>query len=57
MIDDLVAVLKKEQGDDDEKKEWCEAEFDKSDDTKKALEHDIEDLETVIADARRQLRH
>merc|ERR1719408_1052178 len=33
------------------KKEWCETELDTSDDKKKALEHDISDLEKAIADA------
>merc|ERR1719498_1519388 len=51
MIDDLVELLKKEQGEDDEKKAYCETEFDTSDDKKKALEHDIADLEKAIADA------
>merc|ERR1719159_613598 len=35
MIDDLVALLAKEQLDDDEKKAWCLAELDTSDDKKK----------------------
>merc|ERR1719281_857584 len=51
MIDDLVALLAKEQTEDDEKKAWCDAESDTSDDKKKALEHDITDLEKAIADA------
>merc|ERR1719378_456979 len=51
MIDDLVALLKNEQIEDDKKKEWCETELDTSDDKKKALEHDISDLEKAIADA------
>ena len=51
MIDDLVALLAKEQAEDDEKKDWCLTELDTSDDTKKALEHDIADLEKAIADA------
>merc|ERR1719377_34 len=51
MIDDLVEVLAKEQKEDEAKKEWCDAEFDTSDDKKKALEHDITDLEKAIADA------
>jgi len=51
MIDDLVAVLKKEQADDDAKQQYCETEFDTSDDKKKSLEHSIADLEKVIADA------
>merc|ERR1719183_888485 len=50
MIDDLVALLHNEQGDDDAKKAYCESEFDKSDDTHKALSKDIADLEAAIAD-------
>merc|ERR1719191_116216 len=37
MIDDLVALLAKEQLDDDDKKAWCLAELDTSDDKKKRL--------------------
>merc|ERR1719502_1349193 len=48
MIDDMVVLLGKEQTDDDEKKAYCEAEFDKSDDKKKALERTISDLEKTI---------
>merc|ERR1719253_596758 len=51
MIGDLVAILKKEQGDDASKKQYCETELDASDDKKKSLEHSISDLEKVIADA------
>merc|ERR1719359_1755851 len=51
MIDDLVALLAKEQAEDEEKKEYCESELDTADDTKKELEHTIEDLEKAIADA------
>merc|ERR1719409_2219646 len=50
LIDDLVATLKKEQGEDDAKKEYCLAELDTSDDKKKALENTISDLEKAIAD-------
>merc|ERR1719359_2436377 len=51
MIDDLVALLAKEQAEDEEKKEYCETELDTADDTKKELEHAIADLEKAIADA------
>merc|ERR1719159_1556810 len=51
MIDDLVELLAKEQKEDDEKKDWCLTELDTADDTKKALEHDVADLEKAIADA------
>merc|ERR1712203_1253308 len=50
MIDELVANLKKEQSDDDAKKEYCTAEFDKSDDKKKTLENSIADSEAAIAE-------
>merc|ERR1719281_1008055 len=49
LIDEMVATLKKEQVADDEKKAYCEAEFDTADDKKKELEHTIADLETAIA--------
>merc|ERR1719473_2484091 len=38
MIDDLVVELKKEQEDDDNKKEYCDEQFDLSDDKKKVQE-------------------
>merc|ERR1719517_49265 len=38
MIDEMVAMLKEEQIDDDHKKEYCLMEFDLTDDKKKALE-------------------
>merc|ERR550532_3975508 len=44
MIDDMVAALKKEQADDDDKKEYCAKQFDVSDDKKKALERKVLDL-------------
>jgi predicted nucleic acid-binding Zn-ribbon protein len=49
MIDEMVATLHQEQKDDDNKKQYCAAEFDTSDDKKKALERSISDLETAIA--------
>jgi septal ring factor EnvC (AmiA/AmiB activator) len=52
MIDDMVAMLKKEQTDDDEKKEYCAKQFDMSDDKKKGLERAVADLETVIDEAK-----
>jgi septal ring factor EnvC (AmiA/AmiB activator) len=50
MIDDLVALLKKEQEDDDAKKEYCLDEMDKAEDTVKELNLDVSDLEKAIAD-------
>jgi hypothetical protein len=51
MVDDMVAQLKVEQNDDMHKKEYCELQFDTTDDQKKSLEQKISDLETAIADA------
>lgn len=48
MIVDLMATLKTEQEDDDKKKEWCDEEFDVSDDKKKEIEGTITDLNTAI---------
>jgi len=48
LIDEMVANLKKEQADDDNKKEYCGAELDKNEDTKKELERDIQVSETSI---------
>merc|ERR1719316_340512 len=50
MIDELVVELKKEQEEDNEKKQYCLAEFDQAEDKKKGLEWDIEDLSKAIAD-------
>merc|ERR1719277_436531 len=51
MIDGLVKDLKQEQVVDDEKKGYCNAELDESEDKKKGLDHDISDLNKAIADA------
>merc|ERR1719197_1803407 len=50
MIDEMVANLKVEQTDDDNKKEYCNNEFDATDDKKKGLEQSIADSETAIAE-------
>ena len=42
--------MKKEQEGDDQKKEYCEAELDKSEDQAKELERDIEVSTTAIED-------
>merc|ERR1719329_687848 len=51
MCDDMVALLTKEQGDDDKKKEYCDKQFDIADDKKKGLEQSISDSEKAIEDA------
>jgi len=48
MIEDMVVLLGKEQVDDDNKKVYCENEFDKADDQKKVLELSISDLGKAI---------
>merc|ERR1719158_2822334 len=56
MIDDLVAELKKEQQDDNNKKEYCDVQFDLADDKKKALEKSVADLETAITEAKENIQ-
>merc|ERR1719313_288106 len=48
MIDEMVAVLGTEQQDDNDKKEYCETQFDLADDKKKSLERSISNLEKAI---------
>jgi len=55
MIDEMVGSLKKEQTDDNDKKAYCTAEFDKSDDKKKSLERSISDLKTTIEDTKESI--
>jgi len=52
MCDDMVALLKQEQLDDEHKKEYCEMQFDNADDKKKALERAVSKLEASIEDAK-----
>jgi len=52
MIDNMVKLLGKEQNDDNDKKEYCAAQFDLSDDKKKALERSIAGEESAIATAK-----
>jgi len=51
MIDGMVTTMKAEQADDDEKKQYCAAEFDEADDKKKKAEQTINDIETSMGDA------
>jgi len=48
MIDEMVANLKKEQADDEAKKEYCDKEFDASEDKKKELDLKVSDSATAI---------
>merc|ERR1719224_371050 len=49
MIDSMVANLKVEQQNDNGKKEYCEMQFDTSEDKKKGLERSVSNLEKAIA--------
>jgi len=49
MIDNMVVILKKEQQDDNDKKEYCERQFDLADDKKKGLERSVSNLAKAIA--------
>merc|ERR1719375_1997174 len=55
MIDNLVVDLKAEQATDDDKKAYCNAEFDKAEDKKKGLELDISDLGKAIDDGKESI--
>merc|ERR1719171_2883787 len=50
MIDDMVALLTEEQASDDEKKEYCEAEFDTAEDEGKAVKRSLGKLAKAIAE-------
>merc|ERR1740121_3010856 len=52
MCDELIAELKQEQQDDNDKKEYCEKQFDLADDKKKSLERAEKDAENAIAKAK-----
>lgn len=51
MIDEMTKTLKKEQHDDDHKREYCNKQFDFTEDKKKGLERQIQDTATAIANA------
>ena len=52
MIDEMVAILGEEQTADDDKKAYCEAELDKTEDDKKALERKVDDLGSALEDTK-----
>merc|ERR1719218_586781 len=55
MIDDMTALLKKEQVDDDNKKEYCETTIDQTEDKVKELELTVSDLSKAIANAKEEV--
>jgi peptidoglycan hydrolase CwlO-like protein len=52
MMDNMVTLLGKEQKEDEEQKEYCEAEFEKSDDEEKELDRKIKGLDTEIGEGK-----
>jgi septal ring factor EnvC (AmiA/AmiB activator) len=55
MIDEMVGVLKKEQTDDDDKKEYCSSQLDSAEDKKKEVERTLADTETAITSAEEKI--
>jgi len=55
MIDDMVALLKKEQADDESHKTYCEGELDTSADEKKDLKQKIASLDSAISEMRDEI--
>merc|ERR1719162_19796 len=52
MIDDMTALLKREQVDDNDKKAYCEQLIDETEDKVKELELTVSDLSKAVADAK-----
>jgi len=55
MIDEMVALLGKEQEDDDAKKAYCESELDRTEDAKKGLDQSLADLDKAMANAKENI--
>jgi chromosome segregation ATPase len=55
MIDEMVSVLKKEQVDDDDKKEYCGSQLDSAEDKKKEVERTLADTKTAITSAEEKI--
>merc|ERR1719367_1171982 len=51
-IEEMVTILAAEQTADDEKKAYCEAELDKTEDSKKSLERKVDDLGAALEDTK-----
>merc|ERR1712008_556028 len=52
MVDEMVVLLQEEQVQDDQKKAYCEAELDKTEDEKKKLEQRVDDLTKAQEDGK-----
>jgi len=48
MIDEMVVNLNREQKDDDDKRDYCNAQFDEADDAKKELEQQLKDHDAAV---------
>jgi len=55
MIDDMVALLKKEQADDETHKNYCEGEFDSSSDEMKSVKQKLASLASAISEMRDEI--
>jgi hypothetical protein len=55
LIDKLTHELKVEQAEDDAKKDYCNTELDKAEDTEKVQQQEQADLETAIEDAKESI--
>jgi len=55
LVDDMVALLAKEQQDDNDKKEMCEMQLDKAEDDLKVLETTIADLEKSMEEGKEEI--
>merc|ERR1719253_1063463 len=55
MIDDMVALLKKEEAADHKKKDYCESELSETDLAIKSLHQDMSDLDKAIGDVHGKL--
>jgi len=55
LVDKLVGTLRNEQSDDDHKKEYCQMQFDFTEDKKKELEQHLEDLSATIENSKEKI--
>eukprot|EP00418_Pyrodinium_bahamense_P060575 CAMPEP_0179164212 /NCGR_PEP_ID=MMETSP0796-20121207/80571_1 /TAXON_ID=73915 /ORGANISM="Pyrodinium bahamense, Strain pbaha01" /LENGTH=692 /DNA_ID=CAMNT_0020866631 /DNA_START=179 /DNA_END=2254 /DNA_ORIENTATION=- len=55
MIDEMMALLRKEQTDDDKKRDYCRAEIDETEDQLRELKLDVSDLEKAINENKQKI--
>jgi flagellar motility protein MotE (MotC chaperone) len=56
MVEDMAALLKKEQASDSRKKAYCEKNVDETEDEFKELQQDVKDLDKAIADHKENIK-